>query len=69
MHLKFNPLVPFTPDTPCYVKDPDLQDKIHCVAFVVDGSTVDVMPDKIRKQLKDLQVRMNHRSKKTHQIN
>ncbi|XP_056000050.1 interferon-induced protein 44-like [Ostrea edulis] len=59
---QFNPLVPFTPDTPGYVKDPDLQDKIHCVAFVVDGSTVDVMPDKIRKQLKDLQVRMNHRN-------
>lgn len=56
-------MVPFTRDTPGYVKEPDIQDKIHCVAFVVDGSTVDVMPEKVRKQLKDLQVKMNQRSK------
>eukprot|EP00105_Crassostrea_gigas_P032065 XP_011454941.1 PREDICTED: interferon-induced protein 44-like [Crassostrea gigas] len=58
---QFNPLVPFTPDTPGYIKDPNLKDKIHCVAFVIDGSTVDVMSDKVQKQMKDLQVRMNHR--------
>ncbi|XP_052677100.1 interferon-induced protein 44-like [Crassostrea angulata] len=58
---QFNPLVPFTPDTPGYIKDPNLKDKIHCVAFVIDGSTVDVMSDKVQKRMKDLQVRMNHR--------
>lgn len=58
---QFNPLVPFTPDTPGYIKDPGLKDKIHCVAFVIDGSTVDVMSEKVQKQMKDLQVRMNHR--------
>lgn len=58
---QFNPLVPFTPETPGYIKDPKLKDKIHCVAFVIDGSTVDVMSDKVQKQMKDLQVRMNHR--------
>ncbi|XP_065936873.1 interferon-induced protein 44 isoform X2 [Magallana gigas] len=57
----FNPLVPFTPDTLGYIKDPNLKDKIHCVAFVIDGSTVDVMSDKVQKRMKDLQVRMNHR--------
>ncbi|XP_048743912.2 interferon-induced protein 44-like [Ostrea edulis] len=59
---QFQPMVPFTRDTPGYVKEPDIQDKIHCVAFVVDGSTVDVMPEKVRKQLKDLQVKMNQRN-------
>ncbi|XP_062610577.1 interferon-induced protein 44-like [Saccostrea cucullata] len=59
---QFNPMVPFTSETPGYIKDPDLQDKIHCVAFVVDSSTVDVMPDKVRKQMKDLQVKLNQRN-------
>lgn len=58
---RFNPLVPFESDTPGYIKNPDLKDKIHCVAFVIDGSTVDVMPDKVLKHMKDLQARMNHR--------
>ena len=56
-------MVPFTPDTPGYIKHPDLENKIHCVAFVIDGSTVDVMPDKVLKQIKDLQIRMNQRGK------
>ncbi|XP_078309380.1 interferon-induced protein 44-like [Crassostrea virginica] len=58
---QFNPMVPFTPDTPGYIKNPELENKIHCVAFVIDGSTADVMPDKILKQMKDLQIRMNQR--------
>ncbi|XP_061167740.1 interferon-induced protein 44-like [Saccostrea echinata] len=59
---QFNPMVPMTSDSPKFMKDPDLQDKIHCVAIVVDGSTVDVMPEKVRKQLKDLQVILNLRN-------
>ncbi|XP_078339733.1 interferon-induced protein 44-like isoform X2 [Crassostrea virginica] len=58
---QFNPMVPFTPDTPGYIKNPDLESKIHCVAFVIDGSTADVIPEKILKQIKDLQIRMNQR--------
>ena len=56
-------MVPFTPDTPGYIKNPDLESKIHCVAFVIDGSTADVMPEKILKRMKDLQIRMNQRGK------
>lgn len=33
-------------DTPGYIIDLSLKDKIHCVAFVIDGSTVDVMSEK-----------------------
>lgn len=58
---KFNPLVPFESDTPGYIKNPDLRDKIHCVAFVIDGSNVDTMPEKGLKHMKDLQARMKHR--------
>lgn len=57
-------MVPFAPDTHGCIIDPDLKDKIHCVAFVIDGSTVDDMSDKVRKQMKDLRVRMNHRGNK-----
>ena len=56
-------MVPFTPDTPGYIKNPDLENKIHCVAFVIDGSTVDVIPEKILKQIKSLQIRMNQRGR------
>ena len=54
-------MVPFTYQTPGYIKNPELENKIHCVAFVIDGSTVDEMSDKILKQLKDLQITVNQR--------
>nr|XP_022296667.1 interferon-induced protein 44-like [Crassostrea virginica] len=44
-------MVPFTYHTPGYIKNQDLGNKIHCVAFVIDGSTVDEMSDKILKQV------------------
>ena len=56
-------MVPFTSDTPGFIKNSDLGNKIHCVAFVIDGSTVDVIPEKILKQMKSLQIRMNQRGK------
>ncbi|XP_061187448.1 interferon-induced protein 44-like [Saccostrea echinata] len=59
---QFNPSSPFTSETFGFIRNPRLGDKIHCVAFVVDGSTIDVMPQKILKQLKDLQGRMNQRN-------
>ena len=54
-------MIPFTADFPGYVKDPDLGDKIHCVAFVIDGSTIDKMSDKVYKEMKDLRIKVNHR--------
>ncbi|XP_061187449.1 interferon-induced protein 44-like [Saccostrea echinata] len=59
---QFNPSAPFTTETFGFIRNPRLGDKIHCVAFVVDGSTIDVMPEKILKQLKELQGRMNQRN-------
>ncbi|XP_062611391.1 interferon-induced protein 44-like, partial [Saccostrea cucullata] len=59
---QFNPMVPMSSDSPKFINDPNLQDKIHCVAIVVDGSTIDVMPEKVRKQIKDLQIILNQRN-------
>ena len=56
-------MVPFTYHTPGYIKNQNLENKIHCVAFVIDGSTVDEMSDKILKQLKDLQITVNQKGK------
>ena len=39
--------------------NPDLENKIHCVAFVIDGSTADIMPDNILQKIKDLQISLN----------
>ncbi|XP_069123056.1 interferon-induced protein 44-like isoform X2 [Argopecten irradians] len=57
----FNPAVPLSPDALGFVKKPTLSDKIHCVAFVVDGSTVDVSPEKVLERIKAMQIRMNQR--------
>ncbi|XP_048739753.2 interferon-induced protein 44-like isoform X2 [Ostrea edulis] len=59
---QFNPLAPFTTETFGFIRNPRLGDKIHCVAFVVDGSTIDVIPENILKQLKELQGLMNQRN-------
>ncbi|XP_062574898.1 interferon-induced protein 44-like [Saccostrea cucullata] len=57
----FNPSIPLTPDTPGFIKAPKLKDQIHCVAFVIDASTVDVMSEKILEKIRNLQTPMNQR--------
>lgn len=51
---KFNPAAPATKDTPGFIKDPTMKDRIHTVVFVIDSSNVEVMPDGIVKKLKDI---------------
>ncbi|XP_067682168.1 interferon-induced protein 44-like [Haliotis asinina] len=58
---QFNPAVPISPDSAGYKKSPILADKIHCIAFVLDGCTVDVFPDKILQTIKSIQQRANQR--------
>jgi len=53
--------VPVTSDTAGLVASPQLSDQIHCVVFVIDGSTVDVMPEKVIENIKTLQSRMNQK--------
>ncbi|XP_078340011.1 interferon-induced protein 44-like isoform X4 [Crassostrea virginica] len=59
---QFNPSSPLSPETLGFVRNPELGAMIHCVAFVVDGSTVDVIPEKILRQIKVLQTKMNQRN-------
>ncbi|XP_069123072.1 interferon-induced protein 44-like isoform X1 [Argopecten irradians] len=58
---KFNPSVPLTTDTIGFVKIPTLADQMHCVAFVLDASTVDVIPVKVVERIKAMQTRINQR--------
>lgn len=51
---KFNPAAPATKDTPGFIKEPTMKDRIHTVVFVIDGSNVEVMPDGIIKKLNDI---------------
>ncbi|XP_022300318.2 interferon-induced protein 44-like [Crassostrea virginica] len=52
---QFNPTSPFNTKTPGFIPSPKFEDKIHCMAFVLDGSTIDVMPEKILTQIKAIQ--------------
>ncbi|XP_033754629.1 interferon-induced protein 44-like isoform X2 [Pecten maximus] len=58
---KFNPSVPLTPDVTGFVKNPTLSERMHCVVFVIDASTVDVMPKKVMESIKAIQTRINQR--------
>jgi len=58
---QFNSSPPVPSDTAGFVPSPQLSDKIHCVVFVLDGSTADVMPEKVIEKMKTLQNRMNQR--------
>ncbi|XP_076099515.1 interferon-induced protein 44-like [Mytilus galloprovincialis] len=59
--FQFNPSAPVTPDITGFVATPQFADKIHCVVFVIDGSTVDVMPAKVIEKMKGFQIHMNQR--------
>ncbi|KAL3875158.1 hypothetical protein ACJMK2_038086 [Sinanodonta woodiana] len=56
---QFNPSSPITTDIPCFIDRPELKNRIHCVVFVLDGSTVDVFPQTILDKIKQVQIRMN----------
>lgn len=57
---KFRPDQPVTSDTEGYLKWPELKDKIHCVVFVVDGSTLNTFTgfksnfQQLREHISDL---------------
>ncbi|XP_056000062.1 interferon-induced protein 44-like [Ostrea edulis] len=51
----FNPVAQASNDVPGFHKQPTSKDKIHVIVFVVDGSTVDVMPEGVlKKKIKDI---------------
>ncbi|XP_041353064.1 interferon-induced protein 44-like [Gigantopelta aegis] len=58
---QFNPSMPVSPEVTGYKKNPTLQDKIHVIAFVMDGCSVDVFPEKILTNIKATQQKANQR--------
>lgn len=58
---QFVPSEPISSDTQGFVKCPNLSDKIHCVVFVVDGSTAPVMPDDVKENLNQMQIQIRQR--------
>nr|XP_042715009.1 interferon-induced protein 44-like [Chrysemys picta bellii] len=55
----FNPAATPHPDSPGYIKMPALKDQIHCVAFVIDGCKIEILPEKLEEKLKQLRRKVN----------
>ncbi|KAJ8313253.1 hypothetical protein KUTeg_009170 [Tegillarca granosa] len=55
---QFNPIAPFSEEVPGFIHNPKLHEKMHCVVFVIDGSSVDVMPEKTLEKIKEIQSRI-----------
>ncbi|XP_061167742.1 interferon-induced protein 44-like [Saccostrea echinata] len=54
-HYQFNPASQATPKVQGFVRNPKLEDRIHCVAFVIDASTIDVITDSVVHHIKEIQ--------------
>ncbi|XP_060580067.1 interferon-induced protein 44-like [Ruditapes philippinarum] len=58
---QFNPSTPISPDTTGFVASPTLNHKIHCVCFIMDGTTVSVMSEKMLEKIKALQSKVRQK--------
>ncbi|XP_067252190.1 interferon-induced protein 44-like isoform X2 [Chanodichthys erythropterus] len=47
---KFNPMAPFQPDEQKASKPASLQEKIHCVVYVIDATKISLMSDKLEEK-------------------
>lgn len=54
-YYQFNPSAPIKPDSMGFISKPTVDDKVHCVVFVVDGTTLDVLSEKILQKIKSFQ--------------
>ncbi|XP_060584187.1 interferon-induced protein 44-like [Ruditapes philippinarum] len=59
--LQFNPATPISTDHDGYISKPTLEDKVHCVVFVLDSTTLEVLPAKILQKMKSFQTLMNQK--------
>ncbi|XP_018550792.1 interferon-induced protein 44 [Lates calcarifer] len=48
---QFTPYTTLKSNVAGYCKSPTLKDKIHCVAYVIDGSKISIMPKKLEEKL------------------
>ncbi|XP_047229804.1 interferon-induced protein 44-like [Girardinichthys multiradiatus] len=56
---QFNPAAPLHAESHGYNKSPDLKDKIHCVAYVIDACKVSIMPAKLEEKLEAIRRKVN----------
>ncbi|XP_062993121.1 interferon-induced protein 44-like [Elgaria multicarinata webbii] len=51
---QFNPCAILNPNAPDYIKSPSLKDQIHCVVLIIDGSKVEILPEKLEAKLRKI---------------
>lgn len=58
---EFNPTKQISSDTYGFKNSPTLGQKIHCVCFILDGSTASVLSDKMVEKIKTLQTKIRQK--------
>ncbi|XP_041646398.1 interferon-induced protein 44-like [Cheilinus undulatus] len=56
---QFNPTAPLQMDSHGYRESSRLEDKIHCVAYVVDACKVSIMPSKLEEKMNAIRRKIN----------
>ncbi|KAF4097646.1 interferon-induced protein 44-like [Onychostoma macrolepis] len=56
---KFNPTAPFQPDEQKASRPASLQEKIHCVVYVIDTTKISLMSDKLQEKLASIRRKVN----------
>ncbi|XP_070687688.1 interferon-induced protein 44-like [Pempheris klunzingeri] len=56
---QFNPFTPLQSESKGYRKSPKLNDKIHCVAYVIDACKISIMPTKLEEKLDVIRRKVN----------
>uniref|UniRef100_A0A673JQQ0 Interferon-induced protein 44-like n=1 Tax=Sinocyclocheilus rhinocerous TaxID=307959 RepID=A0A673JQQ0_9TELE len=56
---KFNPISPFQPDEQKASRPASLQEKIHCVVYVIDATKISLMSDKLQEKLASIRRKVN----------
>ncbi|XP_047442387.1 interferon-induced protein 44-like isoform X1 [Mugil cephalus] len=56
---QFNPSAAVHSEAYGYIKSPELKDKIHCVAYVLDSCKVSIMPEKLEEKLNAIRRKIN----------
>lgn len=60
--VQFDPAIPLNADSRSYKKYPGIEDKIHCVAYVVDAYEASIMPAKLEEKLGAIRRKVNELS-------
>ncbi|CAM4656853.1 unnamed protein product [Leuciscus chuanchicus] len=56
---KFNPTTPFQPEEQKAFRPPSLQEKIHCVVYVIDATKISLMSSKLEEKLAAIRKKVN----------